>query len=273
MRYAVRVSDASGRVTQSVRSGPSEETVLRDLAAEGLFVLSLRAAPDDRRGRGGAGYSERSVAEFTEGIALMIGAGLSVRDSLEVAESVFPAGPGRRGETGRLVAELAGRVSTGIAFAHAVSHMHESFPPVYRGLVGIGERVGSLERVLGRLAAYLAGRKRMHDRVTGAMVYPLLVLGVALFGMAAVAAIVVPKAQDLFAQLGSELPERVQALASSARTFVFGVAALLLVLTAAVLVMRALRRRAGSAARALDTIALHIPWAGQFLAIREMVNL
>ncbi len=274
MRYAVRMSDAQGRITQAVRSGPSEEAVLRDMSAEGLYVLSLRQAPPGGTGAGrdSRSYSGRSVAEFTESIALLIRAGLSVRDSLEVAESVFPAGAGRRGEAGRLVGELNQRVRAGVPFADAVSEMQHSFPPVYRGLVRIGERVGTLEGVLGRLSDYLSEQKRMHDRIAGAMIYPLLVIGVALVGMVAVSAIVVPKAQELFAQLGTGLPARIRTLAASAKAVVFGTAGILVGVTVAAVAVRALRRRAGPAARSIDTAALHIPWLGKFLGIREMVH-
>lgn len=268
------MSDEKGNITLAVRSGATEDEVVRGLAAEGLYVLSVRETAGEAGAHEGRGsFSIRAVGDFTESIALMIRAGLSVRDSLEIAASVFPPGRGRGGQTGRLVAEINRMVASGRSFADTIIGLGKSFPPVYRGLVRIGERVGTLEGVLTRLSAYLADQKRMRDKVAGAMVYPLLVLAVALGGMITVAAVVVPKAQELFVQVGTNLPESVKGIAASARTFLVVVTVLVAAAVGIAVATRILRRRGGRAARLIDAFVLRTPGLGQFLAVREMVNI
>ncbi|HUX12340.1 MAG TPA: type II secretion system F family protein, partial [Spirochaetia bacterium] len=114
--------------------------------------LSRRRAPH---------FSVRTIRDFTESIALLTHAGLTVRDALSIAATVFPGGSGERGEPRRLAELLFEQIKAGSAFSDALCSLGGSFPPLYRGLVRVGERVGTLELVLSRIASYLADEKRV----------------------------------------------------------------------------------------------------------------
>lgn len=275
--YFYRYADTSGAIREAVREAPSEEVLLRDLSAGQLYPIDIRVVePGIRSGPSaarGARYSMRAVRDFTSGISLMVRAGLSVRDALEVARLVFPSRSGKRGEVRRLVDFLDERLRGGASLSTCISSLGSTFPPVYRGLVRIGEKVGTLDQVLDRLALYLEDQKKMRDKVLGALTYPLLVLGVAFGGMILVAAVVVPKAKDLFSQVGTGLPAGVRGIESSA-TLVLAVAiGLIAAAVAGALVLRILRARGGEPAAAIDAAALRTPGVGRFLSVREMVNL
>jgi type II secretory pathway component PulF len=283
--FLYRYSDMEGTVREAMREAPSEEVLLRDLANARLFPLSVRqidaAAVGEAPIRSSPHYSMRAVRDFTTGIALMVRSGLSVRDALEVARGVFSAGAGRRGEARRLVEFLDERIQAGASLSTCLTVLDQSFPAVYRGLVQIGERVGTLDQVLTRLASYLEDQKKMRDKIIGALTYPLLVLGVAFAGMITVAAVVVPKAQELFDQVGTSLPPSVRGIGRSAAVSLTVTIVLLVVVVALVITIGFLRRRGarridGAARRAMvriDELALKFPGLGSFLSVREMVNL
>ena len=153
--YVCRVSDEKGKVEEFLREAVSEEPLLRELSSERRFVLSLKelavgeAAPEV-----GRRYSRKEVEELTDLLTLMLGSGFSLKDALDVAQTVTKRGPGND-----LVALLLERIRKGSTFAAALDGGGSSFPPVYRGLVRIGERIGSLDQVFVRLSSFWAIRK------------------------------------------------------------------------------------------------------------------
>lgn len=274
--FLYRTSDIHGNIREEVRDASCEEALLRVLASQELYPLSVRSVESEPRASSPARagrYSMRSVRDFTDGIALMIRAGLSVRDALDVAKSVFPESGRRRGEPRRLIDYLHRQLDAGAALSEALDRLGDSFPPVYLGLVRIGERVGTLEAVLSRLAAYLQDQKRMRDKIMGALAYPLLVLAVALVGTILVPVVVVPKAGELFNEVGAGLPQNLQGIVESAATALTTAVALLAALIGLLIAAGVIRRRGGRGRVALDRILLRLPGLGSFFAMRETANL
>ena len=158
--YVCRVSDEKGKVEEFLREAVSEEPLLRELSSERRFVLSLKelavgeAAPEV-----GRRYSRKEVEELTDLLTLMLGSGLSLKDALDVAQTVT-----KRGSGNDLVTLLLERIRKGSTFAAALDGGGSSFPPVYRGMVRIGERIGSLDQVFVRLI--ISGRS---EKATGAI--------------------------------------------------------------------------------------------------------
>ncbi|HUX13656.1 MAG TPA: type II secretion system F family protein, partial [Spirochaetia bacterium] len=109
--------------------------------------------------------------------------------------------------------------------------------------------------------------------IAGALVYPAMVLAVAFLGLILVAAVVAPKAREIFSQLGSEAPRRIESAVSAANLTL--VTFLLLVggVIAAAVAVRALRRGDGPRATRVDRLLLSVPGFGSYLSAREMVNL
>ncbi len=142
--YACRVANEKGKVEEFLREAASEESCLREIGLTGRFVLSIGEVPVSRAASHRRS-SRRLIHDLTEMLTLTLGAGLSLKDSLEVAQTVFT-----RGEGNRLVALLQGA-------AHARGQL----------LPGAGERRGRLSALLHRHGAH-----RREDRVPGPGVWP-----------------------------------------------------------------------------------------------------
>ena|SRR5688572_263074 len=82
----------------------------------------------------------------------------------------------------------------------------EIFPKLYISIVSVGEATGTLDKSFLRLTEYLAQEKDMHDRVKGAVRYPIIVMITIVLAMVFMSTFVIPKFAPVFAQLKGEMP-------------------------------------------------------------------
>ena len=91
----------------------------------------------------------------------------------------------------------------------------EIFPRIYVSIVSVGEATGTLEKSFQRLTEYLTQEKDMHDRVKGAVRYPIIVMITICLAAGFLSAVVIPKFAPVFAQLKGDLPLPTQILLGS----------------------------------------------------------
>jgi type II secretory pathway component PulF len=266
--FLCRVSDANGKIEELVREAASEEPLLRELSSHDLFVLSMKElAQGETVAKKGKKFSRKVISELTDLLAMMLGSGLSLKDSLEVAQTVSSRGPG-----GRLVGLLLERIRKGGSFASALEAAGNSFPSVYRGMVKIGERIGSLEQVFTRLSAYLTDEKKLRERLSGALLYPCIVLGMAAASAVLIVTVLFPRMRDIFSQLGPGMSGNIDALMGSL-TLSITVIGIVLALAVSLLigVLRA-RKKGGQLGVRIDAFFLRVPLLRTFLMQRELLN-
>jgi type II secretory pathway component PulF len=98
------------------------------------------------------------------------------------------------------------RVVDGMSLADAMSKSPETFPRVYVAMVEAGETGGFLDVVLSQIADFQARDKELRGKVTAAMMYPLILLGLAIAVLIFLLAYFIPKFQTLFSGFGAKLP-------------------------------------------------------------------
>jgi len=267
--YHCRVVDARGRADAFVREAVSEEVLIRELNREEIYPLEVRestALPEvqPRRRR----FSRGAVLEFTDTMSLLLSSGLTFRDALEIAQTIF-----LKGEVNQMIVHLLEEIRKGSSVFEALERLGTAFPPVFRGFVRIGERLGSLEEAFRQLAEYLREERKIRDKLGNSLVYPALVLTVAVVGIAGVVTFVLPRVQEMFTQLGSGLPERITSMMRLLNGAAAVGAALLGLLFAAVVAIALLRRRDSPLAEWLDRLVLRVPVVGTMRRLREILNL
>ncbi|MDR2482868.1 MAG: type II secretion system F family protein [Treponema sp.] len=221
------------------------------------------------------------VLDFTGMMALLIESGLSLRDALEVFASADKQSP-----AGRLGNELSRLIRRGVSFAGAVASMEDTFPPMYRGMVRVGDRVGSVERIFPRLSEYLLGQKQLREKIAAALTYPLFVLALAVLGTLGLVFCVMPRLETIFGGFGGEQAARIQAnirvIKALLLCFACGIAAPALALAGLKLFGKAGTASGGATGGALcgrnllldrvDRLLLKLPLAGGFIAAWESLN-
>jgi type II secretory pathway component PulF len=266
--YVCRVSDDRGKIRQFLQEAASEESCLREVSVGNPFVLSvteLSAAKASHRTP--TRFSRKLISELTELIALMLGSGLSLKDSLEVAQGVFSGG-----ESNQLVTLLRERLNKGTPFSKALEDAGRGFPPFYTGMVRIGEKIGSLDQVFGRLSTYMKEEKGLRDKVASALIYPCIVLGVAALSAVFIVVVMFPRLRELFGQLGPGMADRVQSLMVSLQTTLLVIGIIVVLLGVSVAGMVAARRKGGPLALRIDRFLITLPVVSRFLMQRELLN-
>ena len=88
--------------------------------------------------------------------------------------------------------------------------MDSIFPPVYRGIISVGDKIGSVETIFPRLRNYLETSKKIKEKIMGAIIYPLTVLTTAIIGTIGLAIFVFPRLKTMFQELGGDAANQLE---------------------------------------------------------------
>uniref|UniRef100_A0A832I0R6 Type II secretion system F family protein n=1 Tax=Eiseniibacteriota bacterium TaxID=2212470 RepID=A0A832I0R6_UNCEI len=150
---------------------------------------------------GGSPATTKDLAIFTRQFATMISAGLPLVQCLDILakQSSKPA-------FGRIIAEVTREVESGSTLADALGKHKVVFDDLFRNMVAAGEAGGVLDEILMRLATYIEKADALKRKVQSAMVYPAVVLTVALGATAFMLIFIIPTFAKMFTDFGGELP-------------------------------------------------------------------
>ena len=144
---------------------------------------------------------QRSIAIFTRQLATMIDAGLPLVQSLEILSSqqehkIFK----------NILRGIREDVEGGSTFAGALKKYPATFNDLYTNLVVAGEEGGILDNILLRLAAYIEKAEALKKKVKSALVYPAVIVTVAVFVVMILMFFVIPVFSKMFEEAGQQLP-------------------------------------------------------------------
>jgi type IV pilus assembly protein PilC len=141
------------------------------------------------------------VTEFTHQLATLTEAGIPVVRSLQVLEGQAAAGPFKA-----VLGELVEDVSSGTPLSEAMGKHERAFDRLYAAMVRAGETGGVLDVVLLRIADFRERAAEIRGKIVSAMIYPVIVVLIAIGVIAAAMTFVVPKFRDVLDAMGAELP-------------------------------------------------------------------
>jgi len=147
------------------------------------------------------GVSTKEMAIFTRQFATMISAGLPLVQCLEILSSQT-AKPG----FAKVIADVTHEVEAGSTLADALGKNKRVFDDLFRNMVAAGEAGGILDDILIRLAQYIEKADALKRKIQGAMIYPAVVLTVALGATAFMLIFIIPTFAKMFTDFGGELP-------------------------------------------------------------------
>ena len=204
----------SGKTKQGeVRSGEMEaqdaSAVEARLRQMGIEPTKVKKKPKEFHlvipGLGGV--TSKDLLVFTRQFSVMIDAGLPLVQALDII--------GTQAENlafKKVLLQVKSRVEAGSTFADALGEHPKAFDQLFVQLVRAGEIGGILDTILQRLGAYIEKNEKLKRRVKGAMVYPAVVLSVAVGVIAVLLAYVVPTFEKMFKEMGGSLPGPTQFL-------------------------------------------------------------
>lgn len=151
--------------------------------------------------RAGGKLKPKLLMIFTRQLATLIDAGLPLLRSLTVLGKQEP-NPVLRDT----INAIADSVQGGSTFSESLAQHPRMFNKLFVNMVKAGELGGVLEVVLQRLAEYQEKAQKLLNKIKSAMVYPLIVLFIAVGIMVFLLLVIVPKFQGMFTEMGIELP-------------------------------------------------------------------
>jgi type II secretory pathway component PulF len=209
---------------------------------------------------GGNKITPRILENFTRLLSSLLAAGVPLSRALVILqkEASNPAAQARWKEIHDLVVD-------GMSLADAMARFPQTFPRVYVAMVEAGETGGFLDVVLGQIADFQAREKEMRSKVMTALLYPVILLILALGVLIFLLVFFIPRFQSIFQGFGASLPTLTQIIVSTSemlRSYGLIVAAVLV--TAIFLVRSWLVSEQGR--RVWEGFILQVPVIGPLVA-------
>lgn len=208
--FRFRTIDPKGRRANGATDAVNAATLTRDLEAQGLTVLDVRADADgaDESSR----VPRRDVADAARALASLLDAGLPLARAIEVAAAAAPA------PFATVLRDVQARIERGEHMAGAMAAHPEAFSAMATGVVRAGERAGDLDGAFAQLADQLEREEDLSARLISAAIYPVIL---AVAGGAAIVVLLVfvlPRFASLFEGTGLPLPRSTALLLAAATT-------------------------------------------------------
>src|SRR6266496_1403843 len=193
--------NVKGEIVQNKGEFATRDDVLAHLRKNRMVVVQVREAPRAFKIKFGAGIKTRDVVVFTRQFATMINAGLPLVQALDIlaqqTENKILAGVTR---------SVVYDVESGQTLADALRKHPKAFSDLYVNMVAAGEAGGILDTILVRLAEFLEKNDAIVRKVKGAMIYPGVILSVAVIAVSVLLIFVIPTFQNMFASVNLQLP-------------------------------------------------------------------
>jgi type IV pilus assembly protein PilC len=189
--------ESSGEITASDASSARDQLRQRGLRPVALDEVGAAGEGGGRRKK----VKQRSLQIFSRQFATMIDAGLNVVSALVILEQQTDDKA-----LAEVVREVRTDVEGGSLLSQAMAKHPNVFDRLYIAMVEAGEAAGILDKVLDRVAHQIEKEMKIKRRVKGAMVYPTMVMCFAFLVLAGMLMFLVPIFEDIFKDLGGELP-------------------------------------------------------------------
>lgn len=214
MKYAYQAFDHLGKVAKGTVEAQSPADASEVLRRQGLFASELKpvtpGAPAVAR-RAGAKVATslrlKLLSGFAHQASVLISTGTPVVETIGAIERQTSHAAWRS-----VLADVRSRIEQGESLAAAMEAHSQFFDPVACSLVSAGESGGRLDVMLARLAKLTRQQLKVRNTVIGAMVYPALLMVVAVGVLTTMLGFVMPRFEGLFLTLDVPLPASTQLL-------------------------------------------------------------
>jgi len=199
----------SGQLEKGVIESDSARLARSQLREQGLSPIAVTAlkqtaslnASMRHQFQWRRSLSANELALLTRQFAILAGAGLTIEQTLNalIAQTESQV-------VKRTLAVIRGEVLSGQPLSRALATQHQHFSELYRALVAAGETSGLLAQVLEKLADYTETQQSLRNKVTLALIYPIIVTVVALLVVGSLLTWVVPQVVQVFHNTHQSLP-------------------------------------------------------------------
>ena len=214
--FTYKAVTASGNADQGEIEAPDQAAAIERLQSMGFIPIRVEATTGTTiRSSSSIWLSRRRVSQqelgnLTRELGTLLRAGLSLDRSLEILQRLS-------GSTGlnQVISSVRDDVRGGSALSDALAKHPSVFGRFYVSMIKAGEAGGALGVVLTRISEFMERSKELKDTVTSALIYPIILLFVAITSVLLLLTFVVPQFTQMFEQSGKELPLATQIVVSA----------------------------------------------------------
>lgn len=211
--FQYKAVSSSGEVQEGVLDSPTQGAVIERLQGMGLIPIRTSEAVGAVSAHAGAAktstfslfaprrVTQDNVAVFTREIATLLKAGLPLDRSMEIL-----LGLSENDRVKELLSGIRNEVRGGASLSKALDQHRDVFSRFYINMVRAGEAGGAQPDVLRRLADYMERAKELRESIVSALIYPSILVAVAVLSIAVLMVFVVPQFKQIFDQAGQALP-------------------------------------------------------------------
>jgi general secretion pathway protein F len=203
--YKAVASD--GQIVEGVMEAASREAAVGQIHLKGQVPIRVEQGGAEkkkgvRRKSRQKPIKSEQIASFTRELSTLIRSGQPIDRALSILTSIS----GEESQLTERIINIRDSLKGGHSFADALEKEEGLFSDFYIQMVRAGEAGGALETVLDRLAHHLERAKEVKDSLVSALIYPLILLFVALTSIMILMTYVIPQFSDLFEDMGASLP-------------------------------------------------------------------
>jgi type IV pilus assembly protein PilC len=224
--FVYQALNAAGKTQKGTVEAASSEDAIQRIKSQGYFPTSVQpqkekkgkgdttgaaaaAAADSKKKKkkkksGGftiGGVSNKHMTLFTRQLSTLQDAGLPLLRSLQILESQQ-----KPGALKNVLQNVTEEVEGGSSLSEAMSKQPKAFDHLYVKMVNAGEIGGVLDIILQRLSEFMEKTEKLKRKIKGAMVYPIVVVLIALIILTGIMLLIIPQFETIFADFGVELP-------------------------------------------------------------------
>ena len=210
--FAYKALDKQGKNKKGVIEADSQKQARQLLREQGLMPIEMNESDDKKSSKKKTGASffglslspKASTADLsliTRQLATLIEASMPLDEALKAV-----AAQSEKEKISSLVMQIRAKVLEGFTLADSFAEFPSIFDNLFCSTVAAGEKSGHLDTVLNRLADYMENKQETSSKIVQALVYPVVLLVIAIGIISLLLAVVVPKVVEQFIHMGNVLP-------------------------------------------------------------------
>ena len=217
--FSYEAMDHTGKEVKDTIDASTQEEAQQLIRQKGFFVTKISERAAKKAGKKGAAakrptagrrkkksftigkVSAKQLTTFTRQLSTLQDAGLPILRSLKILE-----GQAKPGVLKNSLADVIEDIESGSTLSEAMAKHPKCFDRLYCNMVKAGEAGGALEAILQRLADFKEKSQSLKRRIKSAMVYPVVVIFVAILIVGFIMYWIVPQFEAIFIDFGVDLP-------------------------------------------------------------------
>jgi type IV pilus assembly protein PilC len=264
MKFKYKIIDTANRQRGGEIEGETLEKVADSFLSQGFTILELRPLGLDLStltniNIGGIPFAEKVV--FMRQMAFMINAGLPLTQALEIAKDQI-----KNKTFQSKIQQVIKDVSGGTNMSKAFAKQGNTFDNVTINLIKAGEESGKLDMIMNRIADDMEKKQEFQGKVTGALIYPIVILFAIVLVVIALLVFMIPQMSKLYGENTSNLPMLTQIIINASNFLTSGPGGIITFIVVTSLVIAFMYYRKTSSGRLVtDKLLLKIPVFGTLI--------